>query len=243
MIFRWSIWGDIDSSKEMLEYSIKSFRHYFGDEHRYVVATDKPYKLSDIEGIRILPYDSDAMFATDSRATWKKWAPMARLDINQDEIYVDADVFLVADNPYELEHFLNNDDFGFGILGEHDPQPWQHGAMQDFRPDETPFVNAGFFVQKSGYSIEKELEEQYGWWLSNILPSDRQKHDEQGCLAIALTEPYKQGNVYIFSQERFKLIGVPEVDSINSLEGLELFHATYPTHPAFHKFKNDLNFD
>lgn len=242
MIFRWSIWGDIDSSKEMLRYSIKSFQHYFGDEAKYVVATDKPYKLSDIEGIRILPFDSDDMFSVDSNATWRKWAPAARLDITQDEIYVDADVFMVSD-PIEIHHFLQNDQFDFGILGEHDPQPWQHGVMQDVVSPDTPFVNAGFFVQKSGHSIQKELEEQYNWWQSNVPLRERQKHDEQGAVAISLTEPYKQGRVHVFTQERFKLIGVPEVDSFDNLEGLELFHATYPTHPAFHKFKNDLNFD
>jgi len=239
MIFRGSIWGDIDSSKEMLEYSIQSFQHYFGWDHKYVVATDKPHKLADIEGIRILPFTSEDLFGVDSHTTWRKWAPMARLDITQDEIYVDADVFMV-NNPIEIHRFLADERFGFGILGEHDPQPWQHGVMQDVAFPETPFVNAGFFVQKSGYSISEELISQYRWWLENIPVKERQKHDEQGAIAIALTEAYKNGQVHVFTKERFKLIGVPEVDSFDNLDGLELIHATYPTHPAFYKFKDEL---
>lgn len=239
MLFRWSVWGDIDASKEMLEYSIRSFQHYFGDEASYVVTTDKPYKISDIPGIKIIEFDSNSMFYADSHTTWNKWAPTSRIDITQDEIYVDADVFMVS-NPIEIHHLLQNEDFDFAILGEHDPQPWQHGVMQDIVSPDTPFVNAGFFVQKSGHSIQDELLQHYKWWQENVPVKERQKHDEQGSVAMCLTEPYKQGRVHIFTQERFKLIGVPEVDSIDSLDGLELIHATYPTHPAFHKFKDRL---
>lgn len=239
MLFRWSVWGDVDSHKEMLRYSVRSFKHYFGTDHEYVVATEQPHRFGDVDGVSILPFDYDDMFCLDSKPTWKKWSPTARIDITQDEVYVDADVFMVGD-PIEMNSFFQNDQVAFGIMGEHTPQPWQHGAMRKFATPETPFVNAGLFVQKAGHSIEDELVNQYRIWEKNVSSSEMGHHDEQGCLAIALTEPYRQGKVHVFTQERFKIVGVPEVDSIHTLDGLEVIHAAYPSHPAFYKFKNNL---
>lgn len=239
MLFRWSVWGDIDSHKEMLGYSIRSFKHYFGENHEYVVATDQPNKLADVDGITILPFDYDDMFCLDSKPTWKKWSPTARIDITQDEIYLDADVFLVGD-PIELNSFLKNDHVNFGIMDEYSPQPWQHGAMRKFALPDTPFVNAGIFVQKAGHSIEPELITQYEVWKNNVSLAEMEHHDEQGCLAIALTDFYRQGKVHVFTQERFRLIDLPKVDSVHTLDGIEVMHAAYPSHPAFYKFREYL---
>lgn len=236
MILRWAVWGEVAQSQEMLQCSINSFRKYFGEEHTYVLATDQPQKVSEINGVRVIPFDNEDLFSVDSHTTWRKWAPNARLDITQDEIYVDADVFLV-NYPTEIFNFLNNDKYNFAILGEHDPQEWQHGIMHSLAKPETPFVNAGLFIQKAGHSVASDLEYYYQWWKNNVDYRERQKHDEQGSLAISLTEAYKNKTLYVFPQEKYRLIGVPEVDSIDSLDSVELFHATYPSHPAFYKFR------
>jgi hypothetical protein len=45
----------------------------------------------------------------------------------------------------------------------------------------------------------------------------------------------------IFPKETYMLIGENENNLKKSIEDITLFHAVYPEHPAFYKFKDYLN--
>jgi len=238
------MWGDNKlKSIELLKYSILSFKKQFGDDHEYVIYTDDPKSLeSDLNGIaKILDFNSAQgnEYNIKSKATWMKWCPTARLDINQTEFYIDSDVFLLR-YPKEVDDFLNNPKLKFGIMDEFYGQPWQHGAMQRKETKDTPFVNAGFFIQKSGQSISKDLLAELDWWKSNVSIDEQTHHDEQGALAVALTKYLNKDELYIFPKDKYMLIGPNENRDIENLHQVTLFHAVYPDHPAFHKFKSYL---
>jgi hypothetical protein len=241
MIFRWTIWGEKEKSIELLKYSILSFRKFFGDEHRYVVFTDNKNDLNSINNIcNVSEFKQDDLFNIDSQATWKKWCPTPRVDINEHEVYVDSDVFLV-NNPDEIYDFLENDKYRFAILDEFKGQSWQHGAMSKKDNEDTPFVNAGLFIQKAGYDITSDLLLEFDWWNKNIKEEDAKHHDEQGALAVALTKYSLNKELYILPKDKYALIGENENTGVKSLEDIKLFHAVYPTHPAFYKFRENLN--
>jgi hypothetical protein len=151
MIIRWSFWGDKKNTNvELLYYSILTFQKYFGPDHIYLVYTDdSEYVNEHIKGIaRVEHYPvANTLFNFPSIATWKKWCPVIRIDQGQTEMYVDSDVFLV-NYPVEIENFLNDGTQKFAILDEFKGQPWQHGAMKVKATANTPFVNAGLFIQK-----------------------------------------------------------------------------------------------
>lgn len=246
MIFRWSIWGDhISKNIELLRYSILSFKKQFGDDHKYIVYTDDKSEVSRYldntdADIRQFPKPGDSVFSISSKATWMKWCPTSRLDVNQTEFYIDSDVFLLK-FPKEIESFLSNQNYGFAIMDEYNGQSWQHGVMARKATDKTPFVNAGLFIQKAGFDITEPLVKEYKWWKENIGREDQTHHDEQGALAIALTKPLTDGQLYILPKDKYMLIGPNENKGINNLDEVVLFHAVYPDHPAFYKFKNYLD--
>ena len=162
MIFRWSIWGpNKEKSLELLKYSVLSFKKQFGKSHRYIIYTDSPHELvgkfSKIA--EVLDFDNSSNeYDVESITTWRKWCPTARIDISETEFYIDSDVFLLK-YPKEVDEFVNNFKLKFGILDEFRGQSWQHGAMRKKGVKEAPFVNAGFFIQKAGYSISSDLLE------------------------------------------------------------------------------------
>jgi len=246
MIFRWSIWGNHFSKNiELLRYSILSFKKQFGSDHQYVVYTDNIEEVSEYlkkitEDIRQFPISNNPMFLVSSKATWMKWCPAARLDINQTEFYIDSDVFLLR-FPKEIDSFMSDPNLRFAILDEYNGQSWQHGVMARKATKETPFVNAGLFIQKAGFDITESLTREYEWWKENISPKEQTHHDEQGALAITLTEPLQNGELYILPKDKYMLIGPNENNDINDLDEVVLFHAVYPDHPAFYKFKNYLD--
>ena len=246
MIFRWSIWGDhISKNIELLRCSILSFRKQFGSDNQYVVYTDNESKVSgyiaDLNiDIKQFPKPEDSVFSISSKTTWMKWCPTSRLDIKQTEFYVDSDVFLLK-FPKEIDSFLSDQNFGFAIMDEYRGQSWQHGAMVRKASRETPFINAGLFIQKAGFDITESLTKEYEWWKENIKSEDQTHHDEQGALAIALTKPLQDGELYILPKDKYMLIGPNENKDISNLDDVVLFHAVYPDHPAFYKFKNYLD--
>ena len=177
MIFRWSIWEEhVLKNIELLRYSIFSFKKQFGSDHQYIVYADNPdfvLKQLDAEiGVRRFPPKTDSRFCVASKATWLKWCPSPRLDIKQAEFYIDSDVFLLK-YPEEVDAFLSNPKMKFAILDEFWGQPYQHGVMHKKAIADTPFVNAGFFIQKAGSDISGDLVKELGWWQENI------KDDEQ----------------------------------------------------------------
>ena len=169
-----------------------------------------------------------------------KWCPLVKLDVDQTEIYVDSDVFLLK-YPEEIENFIANPKLKFAIMDEFYGQSWQHGAMQKKATKDTLFVNAGLFIQKAGYSISDELSVEFDWWVQNISKDEQTHHDEQWALAIALTDYLKKQELYILPKDKYMLIGPNENKNLEDLEQVTLFHAVYPNHPAFYKFKNYLD--
>lgn len=245
MIFRWSIWGNhIAKNIELLRYSVLSFKKQFGDDHQYIIYTDDvSYVSKYLDGtfdIRQFPKGENSLFCIISKATWLKWCPAARLDISQTEFFVDSDVFLLK-YPKEIDDFLSNPDQKFAIMDEFLGQSWQHGAMQKKSIADAPFVNAGFFVQKAGYDITSNLVREFEWWQKNIKTDEQTHHDEQGALAIALTEYFLRGELCILPKKSYILIGENENTDLKNLDGITLLHAVYPDHPAFYKFKDFLD--
>jgi hypothetical protein len=162
------------------------------------------------------------------------------LDISQHEFFVDSDVFLVG-YPHEIDKILASKNVRFAVLDEYVGKPFQHGAMHRRVSRETPFINAGFFLQKAGSDITGNLLNECDWWKRNIPTSQHTHHDEQGALAVALTEYVVRGEVTILPKDKYMLISETSNPGIESLDGVTLFHATYPTHPAFYKFQDVLD--
>lgn len=180
------------------------------------------------------------LFNVQSKATWLKWCPNSRIDINETEFFIDSDVFLLK-YPDELDAFLSNQQMKFAIMDEFKGQSWQHGAMQRRASSRTPFVNAGFFIQKAKYDITPDLLREFDWWKNNIKKKEQTHHDEQGALAIALTKYLLNNELYILPKDKYILIGENENTDKENLDGITLLHAVYPDHPAFYKFKNCLD--
>jgi Fe-S cluster biosynthesis and repair protein YggX len=245
MIFRWSIWGaNKEKSIELLKYSIRSFKYFFGNSHEYYVYTDDVTNLNkEISGIafvRNFNENGESIFNINSKATWMKWCPGSRINIKETEIYIDSDVFLLR-YPKEIDDFINNKKLKFCIMDEFNGQSWQHGAMARKAIDKTPFVNAGFFIQKSGCDITQDLLSEFEWWKQNVPINEQTHHDEQGALAIALTNHLINGELCILPKDKYVLIGPNENQEIKNLENITMFHAVYPDHPAFYKLKNYLD--
>lgn len=245
MIFRWSIWGEhISKNTELLRYSFLSFRKQFGGGHQYIIYTDNADFVSKQIGsdvdVREFSQGENSQFCITSKATWQKWCPTSRLDVTQDEVYVDSDVFLLK-YPEEINSILSDQKIKFAIMDEFLGKPYQHGAMHKKATPDTPYINAGLFLQKAGYDISNDLLEEFEWWQKNIKVSEQTHHDEQGALAVALTKYVVNGELFILPKTKYMLISETSNAGIESLDGVTLFHATYPTHPAFYKFKQILD--
>lgn len=245
MIFRWSIWGEhISNNIELLRCSALSFIKQFGSGHQYIIYTDNvkfvSKKLDTNVDVREFPLDKNSRFCIASKTTWMKWCPSARLDINQDEFYIDSDVFLLK-YPKEIDLFLSNPKMKFAILDEFSGQPYQHGAMRRRATSNTPFVNAGFFLQKAGHDISNDLIKEFEWWQKNIKYDEQTHHDEQGALAVALTRYLVNGKLFILPKKKYLQISETSNSGIKNLDNTTLFHATYPDHPAFYKFRHVLD--
>lgn len=245
MIFRWSLWGDeVVRSMELLQYSIATFRKQFGNAHEYIVYTDQPHRVvksfATIANVQLFPEEKDSLFNIHSRATWRKWCPSPRLDVAQDEFFVDSDVFLLK-YPVEIEKVLADENIKFAVMDEYRGQPFQRGAMLDRTSKHTPYINAGFFLQKAGNSIADNLLRELEWWRTHVKPEEQTHHDEQGALAIALTEYAMRDQLCVLPKEKYAIISPTSNPNIQNLDDITLFHATHPTHPAFHIFRNVLD--
>lgn len=230
---------------ELLRYSVLSFKKQFGNNHKYIIYTDNANFVSkqlgaDMADARKFPLKESSQFCVASKTTWQKWCPSSRLDIDQDEFHIDSDVFLLK-YPEEINLILSDPKIKFAIMDEFLGKPYQHGAMHKKAAPNTPFVNAGVFMQKAGHDISNDLLKEFEWWQENIKHSEQTHHDEQGALAIALTKYLANGELSILPKEKYMLISETSNPGIESLDNVTLFHATYPTHPAFYKFKHILD--
>ena len=216
----------------------------FGNEHQYIVYTDNPkFVSSRIDAgvdVRSFPSSEEVKFCIPAVATWMKWCPAARLDINQTEFLIDSDIFLLK-YPQEIMLFLNNKKMKFAVMDEYYGQPFQHGAMRRKSSARTPFINAGLFIQKSGSDISDDLVSELNWWQKNVKKEEQSHHDEQGALAIALEKYLTNNELFILPKDKYVIISETSNAGIEKLDDITLFHATYPTHPAFYKFKRILD--
>jgi hypothetical protein len=228
----------------MLADSVRSFRSIVGPKADYVVYTDAPHDVEHyVRGLAdVLVYTDhpNPSFASFSGPTWAKWCPSPRLSPGDLEVLIDADVFLLAE-PFEIFSLLEpNNVIRYMVLEELKGEPWQRGCFADMVPPFVPFINAGLFVQGPAGDISKSLQAQYDWWLSQSGTRKETFHDEQGALTRALAADFKAGHADVLPKDRYAIISPRSNPGIDSLEGLVLFHATHPGHPAYHQFKDEL---
>ncbi|WP_286352217.1 hypothetical protein [Geobacter sulfurreducens] len=226
----------------MLVDSIKSFRAILGSRANYVVHTDDPRHVKRyLRGIADVFAFSDyhnPSFATFTGPTWGKWCPCPRLAPGDLEVHVDADVFLLAE-PVEIFTLLDSrNKMKYLVLEEFKGESWQRGCFADMIPSSVPFINAGLFAQGPNGDISESMQTQYDWWLSKRHLLKETFHDEQGALTLAIANDFETGYADVLPKDRYVIISPRSNREISSLEGLVLFHATHPDHPAYHRFKN-----
>lgn len=242
MIIRWSIWDPAEDSLELLAHSIGTFRRFFGTDPTYVVTTNAPTVIDGMLPfpVEAMPFDSISNSAFDDpRATWRKWAPQPRLDIRQHELRVDADMFLLRD-PVELLEFCDEASRDqFIVTQEEFHAVWPYGNFGALLPDRFIPVNAGLLGQAPGADLSERLSAAYGLW-SSCMANDYKYHDEQGAVSWVLQDLIAEGKVRLLPPYTYRVVCPLNYPPVESLEGITLLHATYPDHPAFHKFKDEI---
>lgn len=243
-LFRWSIWGNKKYLIEPLSYSVGTFRRAFGDEARYVVCTDEPGEMKARlgEAIEIVSFGRFDVgpFNVDARTTWRKWCPTPRIDPSCTEFYVDSDVFLVGD-PIELRRFSSEARVPSYLafrevpgcphkIGRFAPRVWQG----------IPPINAGLLGQRRGVDITKELLAELRWWSEQVPAIERESHDEQGAVVAVLSRYHLIGDLELLPQDRYRIVSPASNPDLRTLDGIVAVHATYPGHPAFHRFRTQI---
>lgn len=242
VVFRWALWNASPESIEMLSHSIGTFRHWFGDQPTYLVYTDAPDLVT--ERIRvpstILPMNTTGAEYLDERATWLKWAPRFRHDITATEIRVDSDIFLVAD-PTELRSFIEGDGPDIVVTMEEFTQLWPYGNFGPRLPEQFTPINAGLLGQRAHTDLSSEIRDAYRWWNEFVRSNELKYHDEQGGIALILQSLIADGRVQLLDPKRYRVVCPLNDPPVQSLDGLVGLHATYPEHPAYHKFIDEIS--
>jgi hypothetical protein len=83
--------------------------------------------------------------------------------------------------------------------------------------ENTPFVNAGLFIQKEGQDITIDLLKEFNWWKDSIKKEEIKHHDEQGALAISLTKYKINNSLCILPKNKYMLIGPNENNDIENI--------------------------
>jgi hypothetical protein len=244
MLFRWSIWGEsVRKDMEMLTDSVSSFQRIIGERARYVIYTDDRSRISSqlraLADVRLYAAHSSPRFSVFSGPTWAKWCPSARLAPGEVEVLVDADVFLLSE-PTEVLSLEKDRTLNYLALGEFSGAPWQRGCFADQIPAWIPYINAGFFAQGPVVDISASLERQFEWWTLNYSRISPTFHDEQGALTASLLSDFQYGRVTVLPKDRYAVVSPRSNPTLSSIYGLTLIHATYPGHPAYHRFKADI---
>lgn len=237
-IFRWSLFGHPNEDyQKMTRDSIMSFYHFFKGSARYILVTDvPPHQLFPIwpDFVEIRKLEGHYSL---TGTCWLKWAPTARMFPGHYELFIDTDVFCVS-NPVELKERLRGD--GYVFYMEESREDWGAvGSFADQLKPEYPYVNSGFILQQPSVNIEPVLSRIYCSWLESVRIKDRKPHDEQGGVALAL----RKFNAHPFS-DLYLLISpssnTERMNRDNGLKGLEVFHSTWGSHPAYKKFKHQI---
>jgi hypothetical protein len=242
-VFRWAAWQPTLDLTFMLDFSVAGFRRFFGERHRYVVFTDDPGLLQSHRRIdyEIRLMDERGADFNDGRATWKKWAPAARLDRTRVEFRIDADIFLLEPSD-ELQRFCEGrSQARFVSTQEEFSEAWPYGNFgARLRDPRTP-INAGFIGQAAGADITADLKSAYQIWKHEVAEMDVKYHDEQGAVAYALQSHIDAGEVLLLDPARYRVVCPLNNPPVESLAGITLMHATYPDHPAFYRFLPELS--
>ncbi len=242
-VFRWAAWQPTKTLSFMLDFSVASFRRWFGEQHRYVVFTNDPgllqsYRRTEYEIRRI---DERGAAFNDGRATWKKWAPVARLDRSRVEFRIDADIFLLKPSA-ELERFCEGRSaYRFVSTQEEFSEPWPYGNFAARLSNPRTPINAGFIGQVAGADLTADLEAAYRVWRNGVAEKDIRYHDEQGAVAYALQRHIEAGDVLLLDPMRYRVVCPLNNPPVGSLAGITLLHAAYPDHPAFYRFLPELS--
>ncbi|MEQ1935514.1 MAG: hypothetical protein ABL962_16770 [Fimbriimonadaceae bacterium] len=224
----------------LLNYSIATFMRFFGEGSRYVVFTDDiPFVSSALcvrAEVRSFSNHVSSRFNTVA-STWRKWAPLARLETGVPEFRIDLDMFLLKP-PTELFDFCNGLDAEkkFLITTEEWKEDWPYGNFASSLHRDLAPINAGLVGQKPGADISCGLERAYDWWVEQVGERDVKYHDEQGAVAKALEAFMLRGEVTLLPSAKYRIVCPINESSVTNINDLTLLHATYPDHPAFYKY-------
>jgi hypothetical protein len=238
VICRWASWNQTIEGCFMLSHSIGSFQRFLGSTAEYVVYADDPefvaaHLLVDAE-IRQLAGSSPSRYLRQE-ATWRKWAPAPRVDVNKAELRIDSDIFLL-DEPVELRRFLNADGPSYLVSSEEFVALWPYGNFG--RKLQSPFlpINAGLVGQAPGADLTPLLDAEFAWWEELIASSEVKYHDEQGAVAVVMQALAAVGEVTVLDPARYRIVCPLNQPPVRDVTGLVMLHATYPSHPAFWQF-------
>ena len=241
MTFRWAQWNPSSDSVEMLSHSIGTFRHYFGDTPEYVVYADNPQFVA-----ANLLIDADVLDMKvpggeylNPKATWMKWAPRFRHDPTAIEMRVDSDIFLVGE-PNELHEFIAGDGHDYAVTMEEFTELWVYGNFGPRLPTSFAPINAGFFGQGPAADLSDLMRAAYVWWAGHVRDEDVKYHDEQGALAFVLQDLITAGRVLLLDPTRYRVVCPLNDPPVEDLGDIVCLHATYPEHPAYHRFRAEI---
>ena len=241
VIFRWTVWNANPLSIFMLCHSVETFRRFFGPSPRYVVFAEDP---AVVDALRLCSFelvclkDADSPFA-DTRSNWRKWAP-PRLDIRSVELRIDSDVFLLAE-PAEIRRFCNGRSGRKWLVTQEEfSAQWPYGNFGNRLPTGFVPINAGLVGQAEGCDISADLQSAYDWWSTHVHDHEIKYHDEQGAVAYCLQQPAKSDHVLLLDPASHRVVCPLNKPPVSDLGGLILMHATYPEHPAFVRFIQEI---
>ncbi len=242
ILFRWALWKPSVDSVRMLSHSIGTFRYWFGERPTYLVYADAPAFVSKhlLVPALVLPMAGADAEYVDDRATWLKWTPRFRHDVSATEIHVDSDIFLVSE-PTELYKFVDGYEADFVVTLEEFTELWPYGNFGPRLPADFVPINAGFFGQRAGTDLSDQMRSAYRWWADFVASNNVKYHDEQGALAFVLQELIRSGRVMTLPSSRYRVVCPLNDPPVESLDGLVGLHATYPEHPAYHRFLTEIS--
>ena len=242
IILRWTIWHADSDLLTMLNHSIGTFQRFFGSKAQCVVVTDTPEIVSRALRVKadVMGFNREDAVFDDDRSTWKKWCPRPRLSPGSIEIYVDADIFLLAE-PREILDFCSNTNGAKYFCARESFAEGFYGNFVDRIDHTLPHINAGLLGQSAATDLTDDLLREYEWWHEQVEPGAVDYHDEQGAVRAALEPALHAGEVLLLPSERYRVVCPLTSPPVESVEGLTLLHATFPHRPAFWKFLPEIS--
>ncbi|TCC36296.1 hypothetical protein [Kribbella speibonae] len=239
---RWASWNPTIENCFMLSHSIGSFQRFLGPTAEYIVYADDPgfvaaNLLVEAE-VRELAGPSRSRYLREE-ATWRKWAPAPRGDVDRAELRIDSDIFLLGE-PVEVRRFLAGESASYLVSSEEFVALWPYGNFGDRLPPDFLPINAGLVGQARGADLTVLLDAELAWWEKSIAPGDVKYHDEQGAVAAVIQTLAAEGEVLVLDPARYRVVCPLNEPPVRDVTDLVMLHATYPDHPAFWRFLPDI---